>query len=332
MKYLTTSLLLLLTTTVYSEVLVPVVKIQTNMGIIVMELYPDKAPKTVENFLRYAKEGFYEGTIFHRVIKNFIVQAGGYTTDYTKKPTYDPIANESKNGLRNLRGYVAMARNFDDPDSATSQFFINVNNNYSLDYQDLREELGYTVFGQVIGGMDVVDKIQATETGSFGALRKNVPKDPIIIARMTIEQAPPQKKPAQSPSTSSLIPLNSNVNVDNSEDIKDSKAKESSADRDNEAKDLTTESLELPAADKNGQLDDDLDESNITPENDEQSKLSHQTEPTPTNSDKVKAEIKVPESKTNSPEPKPAKVLPTNKLNQPPDAPSKPDKPEPPSS
>jgi peptidyl-prolyl cis-trans isomerase B (cyclophilin B) len=318
MKYLTTSLLLLLTTTGYSEVLVPVVKIQTNMGIIIMELYPDQAPKTVENFLRYTKEGFYEGTIFHRVIENFIVQAGGYTTDYTKKPTYDPIVNESKNGLRNLRGSVAMARNFDDPDSATSQFFINVNNNYSLDYQDLREELGYTVFGQVIGGMDVVDKIQAAETGSFGALRKNVPKDPIIIAKMTIEQAPPQKQPPQSSADSILIPHN----------------KVSEESEESEGKDLAAESLEPPAAAKTDQSGNDLQKSESTPINDDQPEPSHQEEKTQANNDnKVKAEIKVPESKTKSPENKPpSKVSPANKLSQPPDAPSKPDKPELPSS
>jgi cyclophilin family peptidyl-prolyl cis-trans isomerase len=315
MKYLMTCLLLLLTTTVYSEVLVPVVKIQTNMGIIIMELYPDKAPKTVENFLRYAKEGFYEGTIFHRVIKNFIIQTGGYTTDYTKKPTHDPVANESKNGLKNLRGYIAMARNFDDPDSATSQFFINVNNNYSLDYQELREELGYTVFGQLIGGMDVVDKIQATETGSFGPLRKNVPKTPIIIAKITIEQAPPKGIPA--PTHKDNLPL---------------PADKASEDK----KDLTEKSLEPPATDKKDPVGDDKKESIATPVNHDKPKLAPNAEKIETHNDKAKSVAKLkengatsPENKIANPENKSSKNLPANKLTQPPpDAPSNPDKPD----
>ena len=306
MKYLTTCLLLLLTTTVYSEVLVPVVKIQTNMGIIIMELYPDKAPKTVENFLRYAKEGFYEGTLFHRVIKNFIVQVGGYTTDYTKKPTYAPIPNESKNGLKNLRGSVAMARNFDDPDSATSQFFINVNNNYSLDYQDLREELGYTVFGQVISGMEVVDKIQAVETGSFGTLRKNVPKVPIIIAKITIEQALPKGIPAQS-------------STDKNDSLVNDKTSESNTD-------LKKESLEPSATDKKNPINDDEKESIATPISNDNSKIAPNTE-SEIHNDKVKSAVK-PKENGASPESKSSKNLPANKSTQPPDAPSSPDKPD----
>jgi len=315
MKYLTTCLLLLLTTTVYSEVLVPVVKIQTNMGIIIIELYPDKAPKTVENFLRYAKEGFYEGTLFHRVIKNFIIQAGGYTTDYTKKPTHEPVANESKNGLKNLRGSVAMARNFDDPDSATSQFFININSNYSLDYQELREELGYTVFGQMIGGMDVVDKIQATETGSFGPLRKNVPKTSIIIAKMTIEQAPPKGIPA--PTNKNNLPL--------------------PADKASEGKkDLKEKSLKPSATNKENQVSDHKKESIATPVNHGKPKLAPNAEKIETHNDKVKSAVKLkengatsPENKISKPENKSSKNLPANKsAQQPPDEPSNPDKPD----
>jgi peptidyl-prolyl cis-trans isomerase B (cyclophilin B) len=301
---------------VYSEVLVPVVKIQTNMGIIIMELYPDKAPKSVENFLRYAKENFYEGTIFHRVIKNFIIQAGGYTTDYTKKPTHDPIANESKNGLKNLRGSVAMARNFDDPDSATSQFFINVNNNYSLDYQDLREELGYTIFGQVISGMDVVDKIQATETGSFGSLRKNVPTTPIIIAKITVEQAPPKGIAALTNKNNLPLPA----------------ADKTSEDK----KDLKEESSKSLATNKKDPISDDKKESTATPVNNDKPKPAPKAEKIETNNDKAKSVAKLkengatsPENKIANPENKSSKNLPANKSTQPPpDAPSSPDKPD----
>jgi cyclophilin family peptidyl-prolyl cis-trans isomerase len=201
MKYSTISLLLLLllaATTVYSQEM-PIVSIQTNFGTIVLELYPNKAPKTVANFIRYAQDGFYEGTIFHRVVRRFVIQGGGYTMDYEKKPpTYPPIPNESQNGLDNLRGTIAMARRTNEVNSATSQFFINVNNNKSLNYSASSYQEGYTVFGQVIKGMSVVDKIQQLRTQSKGALRRYVPRQMVIIEKVTVENIP-VTKPNSSP-------------------------------------------------------------------------------------------------------------------------------------
>lgn len=194
MNYFTAGLLILLVVTVRSEEM-PTVTMQTNVGTIVLELNPDKAQKTVANFLRYAQDGFYEGTIFHRVIRNYIIQGGAYTQDNEKKPPlYDPIPNESDNGLENVRTTIAMARNPDDPDSATSQFFINVKDNDSLDYQSsLYSDWGYAVFGSVIEGMNVVDKIQAMKTGKKGSDREYVPKELIIIESVMVENV--QAKP-----------------------------------------------------------------------------------------------------------------------------------------
>jgi peptidyl-prolyl cis-trans isomerase B (cyclophilin B) len=160
----------------------PQVLIETNMGNIVVELYPEKAPKTVENFLRYVNEGFYDGTIFHRVIPNFMIQGGGYTPEMNKKITHAPIPNEADNGLRNRIGTIAMART-SDPHSATAQFFINVNNNTFLDFREKTPRAyGYAVFGRVIKGMKVVNKIRQVRTG-FKDGMKDVPVEPVIIIK-----------------------------------------------------------------------------------------------------------------------------------------------------
>jgi peptidyl-prolyl cis-trans isomerase B (cyclophilin B) len=158
----------------------PRVSLQTNMGEIVIQLYPEKAPKSVANFLRYVDDGFYDGTIFHRVIDNFMIQGGGFTPDMKKKQTRPPILNEADNGLRNIIGTVAMARTM-DPHSATSQFFINVANNRNLDFREKTPRgWGYAVFGRVVKGMDVVKSIKGVTTTSKG-MHRDVPKDPIII-------------------------------------------------------------------------------------------------------------------------------------------------------
>ena len=196
----------------------PKVKIATNMGDIMVELYPDKAPKTVANFLQYVKDKHYNGTIFHRVISNFMVQGGGYDAQYKERPTRAPVQHEGRQamvaGLKNQPGFLAMART-NDPQSATAQFFINTAENAFLDptpipdgdpikrfeyrgqvYENVpRENLlnalqlfGYTVFGKVISGMDVVDKIRATPTGMGGPFRTDVPKTPVVILSITLVQ------------------------------------------------------------------------------------------------------------------------------------------------
>jgi peptidyl-prolyl cis-trans isomerase A (cyclophilin A) len=154
------------------------VMIKTNKGDIVVELNADKAPKTVANFLRYVDEGFYDGTVFHRVIRGFMIQGGGFTADMKRKSTHEPVENEAKNGLKNLRGSIAMART-SDPHSATSQFFINHVNNSNLDYPSF-DGWGYAVFGKVVSGMDVVDAIAGVRTGSHGPMR-DVPRETVLI-------------------------------------------------------------------------------------------------------------------------------------------------------
>ena len=160
------------------------VVISTSKGDIKLELYADKAPKTVENFLKYVDEGFYEGTIFHRVINGFMIQGGGFDADFQKKKTHMPVENEAKNGLKNLRGTIAMARTA-DPHSATAQFFINHKNNSALDYPS-RDGWGYCVFGKVTEGMDVVDEIAKTPTGPNKFIRRDVPKETIEIKKVTV--------------------------------------------------------------------------------------------------------------------------------------------------
>jgi len=156
----------------------PQVEFRTSLGSIRIELYPAKAPKTVENFLKYVRDGHYDGTIFHRVIPNFMIQGGGFTPDMGQKPTRPPIPIESKNGLKNDLGTIAMART-SDPNSATAQFFINVNDNAFLNYPG-QDGNGYTVFGKVVDGMDVVNKIVAVPTGNRGG-HQNVPVQPVLI-------------------------------------------------------------------------------------------------------------------------------------------------------
>lgn len=175
---------------------VSVVKMQTNQGDILIELDAKHAPKTVENFLRYVKEDFYTGTIFHRVIDNFMIQGGGFTSDYEQKTTHEPIQNEANNGLKNDRGTIAMART-GEPHSATAQFFINVNDNHFLNYTESTPRgWGYAVFGKVIKGVEVVDKIKSVETGQGGPFKKDVPLTPIIIEKVSLEEAKPEKPPA----------------------------------------------------------------------------------------------------------------------------------------
>lgn len=157
----------------------PRVDLKTNMGDIVLELYPDKAPKTVDNFLKYVKDGHYNGTIFHRVIDNFMIQGGGYDKKLQEKPVRAPVQNEANNGLKNEMYTIAMART-SSPHSATAQFFINVNDNVPLDYPS-RDGWGYCVFGKVISGTEVVDKIKAVQTSDKGAAFANLPNQPIIV-------------------------------------------------------------------------------------------------------------------------------------------------------
>jgi peptidyl-prolyl cis-trans isomerase A (cyclophilin A) len=161
----------------------PQVSMKTSMGEIVIELYPDKAPKTVENFLAYAKDGYYSGTIFHRVINNFMIQGGGMTRNLEPKRTKSPIQIESQNGLKNKAGMVSMART-SQPDSATSQFFINTVDNPDLDFP-APDGHGYTVFGKVVKGIEVVNKIRAVPTIRSGNMG-DVPVSPITIDSVTL--------------------------------------------------------------------------------------------------------------------------------------------------
>ncbi|WP_040728413.1 peptidylprolyl isomerase [Thiomicrorhabdus sp. Kp2] len=185
-------LTLLISTTVFAETAPatntstamenPQVLVETTEGTIVMELYPNKAPKTVENFLKYVNEGFYDDTIFHRVIPGFMIQGGGFTEDFNKKITHAPIQNEADNGLRNRIGTVAMART-NDPHSATAQFFINVAQNTFLDFREKTPRAwGYAVFGKVTSGMKAVNKIRMKKTGFKNGM-KDVPVETIKIIK-----------------------------------------------------------------------------------------------------------------------------------------------------
>lgn len=156
------------------------VVISTSMGDMRVELFKDKAPVSVENFLRYVSEGFYPGTIFHRVVKNFVVQGGGYTADMAEKPTHPPIQNEATNGLKNTRGTVAMART-QALRSATSQFYVNVANNVPLDHSGYApQDFGYAVFGRVLSGMEVADAIAALPTNAENPIK------PVTIKSVTL--------------------------------------------------------------------------------------------------------------------------------------------------
>lgn len=164
----------------------PQVEIKTSQGPILIELYPDKAPKTVENFLIYVKNDFYKGTIFHRVVDRFVIQGGGYTPDLKPKETLPPIQNEAANGLKNNAGMVAMARAY-DINSATSQFFINVERNLFLNHHKPEPDYyGYAVFGKVIQGMDVVEKIAALRTTTAGPFFQDVPVQSVTIEEVKL--------------------------------------------------------------------------------------------------------------------------------------------------
>ena len=171
----------------------PQVEFDTTAGKIRVELYPDAAPKTVANFLDYVKSGHFDGTQFHRVIPGFMIQGGGFTTDFKQKPTKPSVVNEaeqsSKAGLLNVPGTIAMART-SDPNSATAQFFINVNDNKSLNFRSPDSSgIGYTVFGKVVSGMDVVDKIAKAPTGAGGPFPKDVPVEKVVITKASVIEA-----------------------------------------------------------------------------------------------------------------------------------------------
>jgi peptidyl-prolyl cis-trans isomerase A (cyclophilin A)/peptidyl-prolyl cis-trans isomerase B (cyclophilin B) len=166
----------------------PVVVMKTNLGTIELELYPNEAPVTVENFLRYVKEGHYDGTVFHRVIKGFMIQGGGFDADLNQKQTHEPIKNEADNGLKNEPGTIAMARTA-DPHSATAQFYINTVDNRALNFRSKDPRgWGYTVFGKVISGMDVVKTIEGRPTGSKAPFPKDVPQETVLIESVTVKE------------------------------------------------------------------------------------------------------------------------------------------------
>lgn len=188
----------------------PQIEFRTNQGSFVVELYPEKAPRTVANFLEYVNSGFYEGTIFHRVINQFVIQGGGYTADLHQKRTLDPIPNEANNGLKNEPGTLAMARKL-NPESATSQFFINLSDNKILNYYRPEPDLmGYCVFGRVIRGMSVAEKIGQSTTQMVGKMG-GVPLEPIIIEKTTLLETPivAEQQPTKSMETPSEAPSKS---------------------------------------------------------------------------------------------------------------------------
>jgi peptidyl-prolyl cis-trans isomerase A (cyclophilin A)/peptidyl-prolyl cis-trans isomerase B (cyclophilin B) len=167
----------------------PQVELKTSLGTITVELYPDKAPQTVKNFLEYVQSDFYKGTVFHRVIPGFMIQGGGFSQDFTQKPTRDPVQNEAVNGLKNDIGTIAMART-PNPHSATAQFFINVADNVFLNHTaPTARGYGYTVFGKVIKGMDVVNKIAQLRTGPGGPFPQDVPQQEVVIQNVSLVDA-----------------------------------------------------------------------------------------------------------------------------------------------
>ncbi len=172
----------------------PRVKVETSLGNFELQLEPEKAPRTVANFLGYVNSGFYDGTIFHRVIDGFMIQGGGFTPDYERKTTNPPIINEADNGLKNVRGSIAMARTM-DPHSGTAQFFINVKDNAFLDHTNKSPRgWGYAVFGNVVKGMNTVDKIRQVRTGPGGVFPQDAPLEMVIIKRMSVINTKPAKK------------------------------------------------------------------------------------------------------------------------------------------
>ncbi|RKZ57334.1 MAG: peptidyl-prolyl cis-trans isomerase [Gammaproteobacteria bacterium] len=162
------------------------VKMDTNKGSVIIELYPEKAPETVKNFLHYVNEGKYDSTVFHRVVKGFVNQGGGYNHNYKLVDTFEPVKNEADNGLKNLRGTIAMARK-NDPDSARNQFFINTADNKILDHKDKTPTgWGYCVFGEVVEGMDVMDRVSRVKTRGFGPFAADAPLSPISIRSIVV--------------------------------------------------------------------------------------------------------------------------------------------------
>jgi len=186
------------------------VKVSTSMGDFVIELLPDRAPLTVANFLRYVKEGYYSGTLIHRVVSNFVIQGGGHdATDYKLKAVHDPIFNESGNGMQNKRSMVGLARG-DGPHSGNAQLYINLVDNPDLD--PLPTRWGYAVFGRVVQGMDVVDRIGVTPTGAFGPFKSDAPLKAVVIQKVEIVDAaaaqataPPAATPAAPPSSDTIL-------------------------------------------------------------------------------------------------------------------------------
>ena len=163
------------------------VRMQTSFGAVILELEPHKAPKTVNNFISYVRDGFYDGTIFHRVIDEFMIQGGGFLPGMTQKPTRPPIGNEAQNGLRNERGTICMART-SDPHSATSQFFINLADNDFLNYTaETPSGWGYCVFGKVVDGLTVVDRVKGIPTGTRAG-HKNVPLSDVLIEKLEVTE------------------------------------------------------------------------------------------------------------------------------------------------
>jgi len=164
------------------------VTLHTNFGDIKLELFADKAPETVANFLQYARDGFYDNTVFHRVIDGFMIQGGGFEPGMSQKETRAPVKNEANNGVTNKTGTVAMARTM-DPHSATAQFFINVNDNDFLNFRaETPDGWGYCVFGAVAEGMDVVNKIKAVQTGNYGYVHQDVPVEDVLITSVSVDE------------------------------------------------------------------------------------------------------------------------------------------------
>lgn len=195
-RLITTFLLLLATGAAFAGN--PRVEMQTNLGIVIVELYPDRAPKTVENFLNYVKSGFYEGTVFHRVVKNFMVQGGAFDKALSwRQPATAPILNEAKNGLPNEPGTLAMAHDR-DPNSATTQFFINLESNKHLNYhRDHPDYYGHCVFGKIVKGMDIMQQIAQRPTGAGGPFKADVPLEPIVIEKVAILEEEIEAQPAK---------------------------------------------------------------------------------------------------------------------------------------
>ncbi len=189
----------------------PRVRVTTNMGEFVIELMPERAPLTVANFLRYVKEGYYSGTLIHRVIANFVIQGGGHdATDYKLKPVHEPIVNEAGNGLQNKRGTVGLARG-EPPHSGNAQFYVNLVDNSDLD--PLPTRWGYAVFGRIVEGMDVIDRIGVTPTGATGPFKSDAPIKPLIIEKVALVDAatlstapPPSQTPVNTSGTTILSP------------------------------------------------------------------------------------------------------------------------------